>query len=122
MRRNNKIDTYSLQEQAKKSEDKEAFAPLARMRNCRVGVGARIECSSKPIFFIEIIANLCSGQDILNLNSLENNVRILRRLGEKGYLLTCEEDGSVLCELTVPSENLAGECKSALFMMRKYGK
>jgi len=121
MRKTNKIDTCSLQEQAKKSEDKEAFAPLARMSNCRIGVGAREE-SSKPVFFIEIVASLCAKQHILNLNSLENNLRILRRLREKGYVLTCEEDGCVSCELTVPSENLAGECKSAISILRKYRK
>jgi len=119
MRKTNKIDADSLQEEAKKSEDKEAFAVLARMRNCRVGVGARLESPSKPIFFVEIIANLCTDHHALNLDSLENSLLILRKLEEKGYVLTCEDDGSVSCELAVPSENLTLEYKAAISILTR---
>jgi hypothetical protein len=119
MRKTNKIDTDSLQEEAKKSEDKEAFAVLARMRNCRVGVGARVESPSKVIFFIEIIASLCADHRTLNLNSLEDSLFILRKLKEKGYVLTCEDDGSVSCELAVPSENLTVEYKAAISILAR---
>ena len=117
MRKTNKIDTDSLQEEAKKSEDKEAFAVLARIRNCRVGVGARLESPSKVIFFIEIIASLCADHRTLNLNSLEDSLFILRKLKEKGYVLTCEDDGSVSCELSVPLENLTVEYKAAISIL-----
>jgi hypothetical protein len=119
MRKTNKIDTYCLQEEAKKSEDKEAFVVLARMRNCRVGVGARLESSSKPIFFIEIIASLCADHRTLNLNSLEDSLFILKKLKEKGYVLTCEDDGSISCELAVPSENLTLEYKTAVSILAR---
>ena len=119
MRKTNKIDTYCLQEEAKKSEDKEAFVVLARMRNCRVGVGARLESPSKPIFFVEIIANLCTDHHALNLDSLENSLLTLRKLEEKGYVLTCEDDGSVSCELAVPSENLTLEYKAAISILTR---
>jgi hypothetical protein len=119
MRKANKIDSHSLQEEAKESEDKEAFAVLARMRNCRVGVGARMESPAKPIFFIEIIVSLCADHHTMDLNSLEDSLLVLRKLKERGYVLTCEEDGVVSCELAVPSENLTVECEAAIPILKE---
>ena len=119
MRKANKIDAHSLQEKANKSEDKEAFAVLARMRNCRVGVGARMESATKPIFFIEITASLCADHHTVNLNSLENSMLILRKLEERGYVLTCDEDGSISCELAVLAENLTVEYKAAISILTR---
>jgi hypothetical protein len=119
MRKANKIDAHSLQEEANKSEDKEAFAVLARTRNCRVGVGARLESPAKPIFFIEIIERLCADHHV-NLKSLEKSLLILRKLKEKGYVLTCE-DGSVSCELAVPPENLTVEYETAISILENTG-
>jgi hypothetical protein len=119
MRKANKINIHSLQEEAKKSEDKEAFTILARMPNCRVGVGARMESPANPVFFIEIIVGLCAGHHAVNLNSLEKNLLVLRQLKERGYLLVCEEDGTVSCELTVPSERLTAEYEAAILTIEK---
>lgn len=119
MKAANKINTNSLQEEAKNSEDKEAFTVLDRIRNCRVGVGARLESHAKPIFFIEIIAGLCAGHHVVNLSFLEKNLLILKRLKERGYVLTCEEDGTISCELSVPSENLTAEYDAAILMIEK---
>jgi hypothetical protein len=121
MTKTNKIDAHSLQEKANNSEDKEAFAVLAKMRNCRVGVGARLESPEKPIFFIEIIASLRADHHTVNLNSLENNLLILRKLKERGYVLTWEEDGSVSCELTVQSETLTVEYEAAISTLKETG-
>ena len=117
MRKANKIDAHSLQEEANKSEDKEAFAVLTRIRDFRVGVGARLESPEQPIFFIEIIGSLCTERHVVNLNSLEKNLAILRQLKERGYVLTCEEDGTFSCELAVPSENLAAEYEAATLII-----
>jgi hypothetical protein len=120
LRRARKIDARSLQEEANKSEDKEAFAVLTRIRDFRVGVGARLESPSKPIFFIEIIASLCADRSVVNLNSLENKLLILRKLNERGYVLTCEEDEAISCELAAPSENLTLEYEAAILIINKY--
>ena len=115
--RANKIDVRSLQEEANKSEDKEAFTVLTRIRDFRVGVGARLESPAKPIFFIEIIASLCADCSVVNLNSLENKLLILRKLKERGYVLTCEENEDVSCEHAVPSENLTLEYEAAIIII-----
>lgn len=113
MREANKINIHFLQEEAKKSEDKEAFTVLARMPNYRVGVGARLESPEQPIFFVEIILSLCAGHHVVDLDFLEKSLVILRQLKERGYVLTCEEDGTVSCELTVSSKNLTAEYEAA---------
>lgn len=120
MKEANKINIKSLQEEAKNSEDKEAFTVLDRIRNCRVGVGARLESPAKNLFFIEIIASLCADRPVVNLNSLENRLLILRKLKERGYVLTCEEDGAVSCELAVPSKNLTLEYEAAILIIEKH--
>jgi hypothetical protein len=119
MTKADKINTHSLQEEAKKSEDKEAFTVLVKLPSCRVGVGARLESPANLIFFIEIIVSLCASHHAMNLNSLERNLFILRQLGERGYMLTCEEDGTVSCELAIPSENLTAEYEAAVSIVEE---
>jgi hypothetical protein len=114
-----KIDIRSLQKEAKKSEDNEAFTVLARMQNCRIGVGARLESSAEPTFFIEVLVSLCTCQDDVDLDLIEKKVSLLSRLKERGYLLSCEEDGCVSCELTVPSKNLITEYEVTSSMIKK---
>jgi hypothetical protein len=114
-----KINVHALQEEAKKSEDKEAFTVLARMSNCRVGVGVRLKAPANPVFFVEIIVSLCHPHHAVNLYSLEKNLLILKRLKERGYSLTCIEDGTVSCELSVLSQNFGAEIKTANSMIRK---
>jgi hypothetical protein len=118
MEKAEKIDADSLYETANNSEEKEALTILARMRNCRVGVGARVHSPTKTTFFIEIVAHLCAGHQSVNLNSMENSLLILRELNERGYVLKCE-DGFVSCELPVPSEKLNEEYDAAIFIIKK---
>lgn len=119
MRKANKINIHFLQEEAKKSEDKEAFTVLARIPNCRVGVGARLESPEQTVFFVEIIVSLCAGHHVVNLDFLEKNLAILRQLKERGYVLTCEGDGTVSCELAVPSKNLTAEYEAATLIIER---
>jgi hypothetical protein len=44
----------------------------------------------------------------------------MRKLKERRYVLTCEEDGAVSCELAVPSENLTLEYEAAILIIKKY--
>jgi len=114
-----KVDVNSLQEEAKKSEDKEAFTVLLRTHKYRVGIGARLKTRADPIFFVEIIAGLCPRNHPVNPSSLEKNVNILKQLKKRGYQLTCDEDGTISCELQVQSENLIAEYKTASSIVEK---
>ena len=111
MKESTRIHIDALEGEAKKSEEKEAFKVLVKMQNCRVGAGARYDSADNLSFFVEVIVSLCASNSPVNLDLVEKNLVLLRRIEEGGYVLYCEEDGSILRELTVPSKNLISECE-----------
>lgn len=113
-----KFSIKSLQEEARKSEDKEAFRILDKINNCRVGVGARSEPSDNCAFFIEVLVSLCNDHNPVDLNLIERKLSLLRRLTEKGYVLNCEEDGCISCELAVKPDEVTEECKAVSSMVQ----
>ena len=117
MKETNGINIDSLLKEAK-SEHNEAFQVLARMQNCRVGVGARLESGEYPSFFIEVLVRLCTSDRSVNLELVETNLRLLKQLEKRGYVLNCEEDGSISCELPVSLKNLIAECEAILDVVR----
>ena len=119
MRKTEKINIHTLQEEAEKSEDKEAFTVLAKLPSYRVGAGARLESSANPTFFIEIIVNVCAGHHPVDLSLLEKNLFVLSRLQQREYFLTCEGDGTISCELAVPPQDLTPEYAAAILMTEK---
>ena len=112
----NRINIDALQKKAK-SEHNEAFQVLTRMQNCRVGVGARPESAENPSFFVEILVTLCTSEHSVNLELVEKALLLLKQLEKRGYVLNCEEDGSISCELTVSLKNLKAECEAILDMV-----
>jgi len=119
MNATDKINIYSLHEEARKSEDNEAFRILGKIGNCRIGIGARLESSEDSTFFVEVLVNLCTGQDPVDLDLVERKLTLLRKLRQRKYVLNCQEDGCVSCELTVQSENLVTEYETTRSMMEK---
>jgi hypothetical protein len=92
------------------------------MPNYRVGVGARMESPEQTTYFVEIIVSLCASDHVVNLDFLKKNLAILRQLKERGYVLACEEDGTVSCELAVPLENLTVEYEATTSIIERIGK
>ena len=116
------ISIYTLQEEAKKSDDSESFRALAKISNCRIGIGARVESPKNPSFFREVLVSLCIGHDPVDLDLIERKLSLLKRLEQKGYVLNCEEDGCVSCELTVQSKDLIAEFKDTSSMIERFLK
>lgn len=102
------IDVVALQDGAKKSEHKESYRVLERSSNYRIGVGARLAPSGQPSFFLEALIYLCPESGV-DLPLMEKNLMFSRELQARGYSLSCQDDGSILCETTVPPHNLATE-------------
>ena len=113
---------HSLQEEAERSGDNEAFTVLGKIGDCRIGTGARLESPKEPTFFIEVLVSLCAGHDQVNLNIMKRKLSLLKRLHQKGYVLNCEEDGCMSCELTVRSKGLTAECMTANLILEEYLK
>lgn len=111
MEKINRLNINSLQKEAKVSEHNEAFQILARMQNCRVGVGARFESAETTSFFIEVLLSLCTSDHTVDLNLVERNLHLLKQLEKRGYALSCEDDGTISCEHAISSKNLAAECE-----------
>jgi len=119
MKQTEAINVRTIREKAKKSEDHEAFKVLVKTRKCRIGIGARLESTGEPIFFIEVLLSLCADNGPVKLSVMEKKLSLLRRLEERRYSLNCEEDGCVSCELVVPSKNLSAECEAADSIMKE---
>jgi hypothetical protein len=106
MRKARPPDVKALERGARKSQDKESFQVLAKMRNYRIGVGARLDSSGETCFFLEVLVDPCGNRSSLDLDLMEKSLMVLRELSERGYTLTCEEDGSVSCEKSTAPEKV----------------
>jgi hypothetical protein len=91
------IDLEALRKEAQSSPRGESYALLESKENKRIGVGARIK-QGTALYFVEVVITLCRGEKA-NLLELENKIALFKTLEKRGYTLTCEDDGSILCEI-----------------------
>ncbi|XHH08930.1 MAG: hypothetical protein ACFCUE_15405 [Candidatus Bathyarchaeia archaeon] len=111
---NQKIDTNNLQKMAQASEDKEAYQLIAKTGRYRIGVGARLpQHAQTPVFFIEIVVNMCPACSKVDLSFLGKALNVLRSLEQNGYTLTCQDDNSILCEKLTSEKTLQNELEAA---------
>jgi len=103
------IDVHALQEEARNSEHKESYRILERNPKYRIGIGARQVSSSQPIFFIEVLVNMCPNHSQVDLFLLEKELLFLKEVQSRGYSLSCQGDSYVACEISITPQNLATE-------------
>jgi hypothetical protein len=108
MKEERSMDARALLDCARASQTGEHFQELEKGTTYRVGVGARVSSPDRPSLFIEVIVNPCPGPDV-DLSLMEENLSVLRELETRGYIMRCEDDGSIVCELLVSSEGIQGE-------------
>lgn len=109
MDRTKTIDIQDLQKDAENSEHGEAYRVLDKSSNYRIGAGARLTPSGQPSFFFEVVVQSCLESSEVDLQLLEKKLVFLKKLKARGYSLNCEGDGSISCEVTVSSQNVASE-------------
>lgn len=109
---NNKVDPKNLQKTAETSEDKEAYQVVVKTMRYRVGVGARLPAAQTPLFFVEIVVNLCPACTKADLDFLEKALNVLKTLEQNGYTLTCQDDNSILCEKMAQETTLQRELEA----------
>jgi hypothetical protein len=115
-----KIDTQSLQKMAEASEDKEAYQLVAKTGQYRVGVGARLPMPTQAsVFFVEIVLNMCPACTKADLTFLQHALNSLKMLEKNGYMLTCQDDNSILCEKLATETTLQGELGAAISLIEK---
>jgi len=115
------VNTKDLLRQAKASEHKEAYQPIAKTANYRVGIGARLPLSptQPPTFFVEVIIDMCPACSKVDIAFLEQALACLKTLEQNGYTLTCQDDNSILCEKLATEKTLQTELKAASSAVEK---
>ena len=99
------IDVEAIIKAAKTSNHKEAYQTIVTCPNYRIGVGARIDLSDDPHFFLEVLINLSGNSSEFDLSVLEKSVTCLKTLHARGYALTYEDAHWVSCETKLPLTN-----------------
>lgn len=116
-----KINTKILLNAAKASEHKEAYQPITKTAKCRVGIGARLFPlpAQQPTFFVEVTINMCPACSKVDIIFLERALACLKKLEQNGYILTCQDDNSILCEKVASEKTLQKELKTACIAVKK---
>ena len=109
MKEKSQIDIKLLKTEAKTSEHRESYRVRQRSRNYRIGVGARLGPSDQPSYFLEVVIHLCPSPPEVDTAHLEKDLTLLKELEAKGYSLSCEDDGSISCEIDLTPDDLDTE-------------
>jgi hypothetical protein len=112
------LDATTLLNKAKASGHKEAYRMLVRNLNYRIGVGVRLKPPNIHTFFVETTIHLCPSLDSVDLDILEKGLTCLKELKTKNYVLTCQDDNCVSCEVAVPASNLTEEYTKVTALMK----
>ncbi|MGE5379364.1 MAG: hypothetical protein ACM3L5_00650 [Candidatus Saccharibacteria bacterium] len=102
------VDTKTLIAEAS-SEGGEAFLTIGRWKGMRVGVGVR----DPHAFFVEVLVPLFPNEDV-DLNWIEEALKVLRWLDSHGYRLSCRDDRAVSGEKNIRENEVESEVAAAL--------
>jgi hypothetical protein len=108
MSTSNQIDVRSLLKEAQSSEHKESFRVLEKTKDYRIGVGVRISTKS-PSFFLEVIIYQHSTKEHLTVSDITQQLPLLKKLQERGYLVSCQDEVCSVLEMTIPRDSLLVE-------------
>jgi len=109
MEERKRVNTEALIKEARQSEHKESYKVLERRSRYRIGVGARLDASSQPSFFVEVLIYLCEPSSIVLLQDLETKLAFIKELEARGYSLNCEDSSCISCEAILPPARLVSE-------------
>jgi hypothetical protein len=104
----NQTDVRLLLKEAKSSEHKESYKTLEKTTDYRIGVGVRLSTKS-PSFFLEVIVYQHSIKGHFNLSELTQRLPLLKKLQERGYLINCQDEASIVLELMAAQDSLLSE-------------
>lgn len=95
------VDLKALAKRAQESEDGEAYAPIARMPGCRVGIGARVASRGDPDYFVEVVLDPFPDRPEVRPEQAAEQSALAERLRRRGYSLSCDDAGVLTCERTL---------------------
>jgi len=119
MKETTRIDTKILKAEAETSEHGESYMVLERSPNYRIGVGARLNPSGQVLCFLEVVVHLCPRPPEVDTSFIEKSVTLLKELQARKYSLSCEDDGSISCEIDLTPDNLDTEYEAVKSTVRR---
>lgn len=97
---------------ARTSEDGEAFASVATGPSYRIGVGARMRSDQQLVVFVEVVLNPFPDRPHVVPGHLQVQGARLAWLQDRGYGITCDDDGTITGERALAPREAAVEIRT----------
>jgi hypothetical protein len=118
MNSSNQIDVHSLLKEAQSSDHKESFRVLEKTKEYRIGMGVRT-ATHPPSFFLEVIVYRQSPKNGSILSDITQQLPLLKKLQEEGYLVSCQDEGCTVLEMLITRDSLSEELSSLKSFINK---
>jgi hypothetical protein len=115
-------DPKSLLDRARNSDDGEAYASIAKGAGFRIGVGGRTARGRDPSLFVEVVLDPFPERPRVNPGRLADQSEIVAWLEARGYLVACDDDGTITCERTVDANRAAEEVQAVKRLLGSVGQ
>lgn len=88
----------------------EVFIPFIDTPDLRIGVSARLATGGVVRYTLEALISVLHRGGSLEFASSERALWLARAMEERGYTLTHNDDGWIVCELQVERDQVEPEC------------
>lgn len=102
----------ALLERSRTSSDGEAYAPVARGRGLRLGMGARARTQGDPVLFIEVVLDPFPDRPRVDPERMRDEGERVASLIARGYSVACDADGTITCERIVAADGIRQELRA----------
>ncbi len=115
-----KIDLKSLESKARLAISKEAYQQLDHTNDYRVGISVILSDDGEISNLIELVYCVFKKNAKVNISKLNVVLEISKVLMEKGYLIFHQDDGWIICEKAVKSEEIDNEYEFLKNLMQNF--
>ena len=119
MKVNAQFDREELLNEAIASDHHEGYHILEKTVNFRIGVGARLDPSNQPHFFIEILLYMTPDDERVDVMHLKRIVSALKRLQARHSSMVFQDGNCISCERQVSPERLQKEYAIEIALMKE---
>jgi hypothetical protein len=114
------VNVKALIREAQASQHREAFRVLVRDVRMRLGVGARIDDTGSPAFFVEAMLFLYPLGREDNLAAVETVLGVLKTLKSMGFTITHQDDSCISYEKRLERNELQKEVQGLSGLFREH--
>lgn len=106
------VSTKALLRRARESEGGEAYTSVAKGPGFRIGAGARVQPNRGSTVFVEVLLDPFPDRPRVVPGHLAQGGVVIEQLEARGYVVACDDDGTIACERTVAPQAVAGEIRA----------